>query len=59
MLCDKVIYMKPPYLFMFWFLASKYKSLGDFNPLVIITQHQIFSIMMYLKYNSSVKDTNH
>ena len=30
---------------MFWFLASKYKTLGDFNPLVIIPHRQIFSII--------------
>ena len=30
---------------MFWFLASKYKSLEDFNLLIIIAYHQIFSII--------------
>ena len=61
MLCDKgMLNMYPPYLLMFWFLASIYKSLEDFSsPLVIIPHHQIFSIMMYMKYNSSMKDANY
>ena len=33
---------------MFWFLASKYKSLEDFNPLVIIAHHQFFSVIWFI-----------
>ena len=45
MLYDKVMLdVQLTYLLMFWFLTSKYKSLGDFNLLVIIPHHQILSI---------------
>ena len=41
-----VLYMWPPYLLMFCFLACKYKSLGAFSPLVIIPHYQIVSIAL-------------
>ena len=33
---------------MFWFLASKYKLLGEFTVFVIIPHHQIFSILWFI-----------